>query len=106
MCSCRDCSNHRRSNGNSDEHGHDHEHGHSHEHGHEHGHTHEHMDNPGMLSSEEEGAGLNVPSGSFEDREKPIKPHQGRDWDERAFTVGIGGPVGRCSRATSRGCWF
>jgi len=38
------------------------------------GHTHEHLDHPG----------------SFHNREKPL----GRDFSQRAFTVGIGGPVG------------
>lgn len=41
----------------------------------EHGHTHEHMDHPGF----------------FADREPP-QPH--RALSERAYTVGIGGPVG------------
>eukprot|EP00440_Ansanella_granifera_P002684 gb/GFBE01002922.1/.p1 GENE.gb/GFBE01002922.1/~~gb/GFBE01002922.1/.p1 ORF type:complete len:285 (+),score=56.75 gb/GFBE01002922.1/:1-855(+) len=44
--------------------------------GHGHGHTHEHMDHPGR----------------FSERENPLWAQ--RDWDERAFTVGIGGPVG------------
>ncbi|KAI9839493.1 MAG: hypothetical protein M1819_002118 [Sarea resinae] len=42
----------------------------------DHGHTHEILDGPG----------------SFTAREMPIIA--GRDWRERAFTVGIGGPVG------------
>jgi urease accessory protein len=50
-----------------------HSHGHSHDHG-EHGHTHEHLENPG----------------SFMHRDPPLN----RNWKERAFTVGIGGPVG------------
>jgi len=44
------------------------------EHHHGHGHTHEHLDHPGHYHA----------------REKPLK----RDFTERAFTVGIGGPVG------------
>ncbi|KAJ9623431.1 hypothetical protein H2203_005690 [Taxawa tesnikishii (nom. ined.)] len=49
----------------------------SHSHvGADHGHTHEILDGPG----------------SFLGREMPIV--EGRDWKERAFTVGIGGPVG------------
>ena len=40
----------------------------------EHGHTHEHLDHPGLFST----------------REPIIK----RNYKERAFTVGIGGPVG------------
>ncbi|KAI9774181.1 MAG: hypothetical protein M1839_001883 [Geoglossum umbratile] len=47
--------------------------GHSHA---DHGHTHEILDGPG----------------SYIGREMPII--EGRDWNERAFTVGIGGPVG------------
>ncbi|KAK6177697.1 hypothetical protein SNE40_015748 [Patella caerulea] len=52
-----------------------HTHDHSHSHSHDHGHTHEVLDNPG----------------SFMDRDKPLYR---TDWDQRAFTVGIGGPVG------------
>jgi urease accessory protein len=51
-------------------------HNHSHDHGvsaAEHGHSHEILDGPG----------------SFLGREMPII--EGRDWKERAFTVGIGG---------------
>lgn len=53
--------------------------GHSHSHSHaqaDHGHTHDIMDHPGK----------------FNDRELPN--YENRNWDERAFTVGIGGPVG------------
>jgi len=56
--------------------GHTHD-GHSHDgHTHDHGHSHEILDGPG----------------SYLAREPPII--EGRDWNERAFTVGIGGPVG------------
>ncbi|KAI1449549.1 urease accessory protein UreG [Annulohypoxylon stygium] len=53
----------------------------SHSHSHEfsaaeHGHSHEILDGPG----------------SFLGREMPIV--EGRNWNERAFTIGIGGPVG------------
>ncbi|TPX76790.1 hypothetical protein CcCBS67573_g01956 [Chytriomyces confervae] len=51
-----------------------HDHGHDHSNGAEHGHTHEHMEN----------------AGKYDERE----PLRRRDWAERAFTVGIGGPVG------------
>ncbi|PMD22696.1 urease accessory protein UreG [Hyaloscypha hepaticicola] len=52
-------------------------HGHSHDlPAADHGHTHEVLDGPG----------------SYMGREMPII--EGRDWSERAFTVGIGGPVG------------
>lgn len=55
---------------------HAHAHGeHNHSHGGEHGHTHEIMENPGKFIS----------------REKPITR---KNFNERAFTVGIGGPVG------------
>ena len=47
-----------------------------------HGHTHEKMDNPG----------------AFDKRYPPLDETK-RNWDERAFTVGIGGPVGRCASA-------
>ncbi|MDX1953783.1 MAG: urease accessory protein UreG [Verrucomicrobiota bacterium] len=52
---------------------HTHSHNHSHSHG-EHGHTHEHMDHPGQ----------------FHLRDRPLD----RDFKQRAFTVGVGGPVG------------
>ncbi|KAI8995042.1 urease accessory protein UreG [Pilobolus umbonatus] len=56
---------------------HEHSDNHSHDHhAREHGHTHEQMDSPGR----------------FNDRPKAI--YDNRDWSERAFTVGIGGPVG------------
>ena len=50
---------------------------HAHDHGHHHGpggHTHEHLEH----------------AGRFHEREQPLA----RDFSERAFTVGIGGPVG------------
>ncbi|PSN61224.1 urease accessory protein ureG [Corynespora cassiicola Philippines] len=57
-------------------HSHSHD-GPSHSHGgDDHGHTHEILDGPG----------------SFLGREMPII--EGRDWEDRAFTIGIGGPVG------------
>ncbi|RAL65854.1 hypothetical protein DID88_005517 [Monilinia fructigena] len=58
---------------------HSHDGGPSHSHEHpagDHGHTHEILDGPG----------------SYMGREMPII--EGRNWSERAFTVGIGGPVG------------
>lgn len=60
-------------------HSHSHENGGSHSHDNpaeDHGHTHEILDGPG----------------SYMGREMPII--EGRNWSERAFTVGIGGPVG------------
>ena len=59
-------------------HEHSQDHAHSHDHSHsapDHGHTHEILDGPG----------------SYMGREMPIV--EGRDWSERAFTVGIGGYV-------------
>ncbi|KAF2804052.1 urease accessory protein UreG [Mytilinidion resinicola] len=60
-------------------HSHSHDGGHSHSHNPtpaDHGHTHEILDGPG----------------SFLGREMPLI--EGRTWSDRAFTVGIGGPVG------------
>ncbi|KAJ3021884.1 hypothetical protein HKX48_007564 [Thoreauomyces humboldtii] len=54
----------------------EHSHDHSHDHGgNDHGHTHEAMEHPGR----------------YIERDSPLAH---RDWKERAFTVGIGGPVG------------
>jgi len=54
-----------------------HEHGgHSHEHGGEHGHTHEHLDHAGKFA------------------ERDLPDYSSRNFQERGFTVGIGGPVG------------
>ncbi|WWC92265.1 urease accessory protein UreG [Kwoniella dendrophila CBS 6074] len=64
-------------------HDHDHNHGHSHDAGcrfrtpaDEHGHTHEAMEHAGKFS------------------ERDMPDYTGRDWEERGFTIGIGGPVG------------
>ncbi|CUS13055.1 unnamed protein product [Tuber aestivum] len=59
-------------------HTHDHSggHTHSHDHANAHGHEHEILDGPG----------------SYLARELPIV--EGRNWEDRAFTIGIGGPVG------------
>src|SRR6478735_7555664 len=54
--------------------GHDVDHAHDHQHDHQHDHEHEHWTHPGL----------------FRDRD-PAEP---RDYDRRAFTVGVGGPVG------------
>ena len=51
-----------------------HSHKNDHGHDHDHGHTHEHLDHPGH----------------FHERAEPL----GRDYSQRAFTVGVGGPVG------------
>ncbi|KAF9462992.1 P-loop containing nucleoside triphosphate hydrolase protein [Collybia nuda] len=57
---------------------HSHEDGitHSHEHGGDHGHTHEHLDHAGKFS------------------ERDLPDYSSRNFGERGFTVGIGGPVG------------
>ncbi|GAA6057992.1 hypothetical protein JCM3770_004604 [Rhodotorula araucariae] len=58
-------------------HDHDHDHGHSHDHGaQEHGHTHDIMEHPGKFT------------------ERDMPDFSGRDWKQRGFTIGIGGPVG------------
>ncbi|RHZ46704.1 uncharacterized protein CDV56_105376, partial [Aspergillus thermomutatus] len=60
-------------------HSHSHDHGVSHSHDDPfggHGHSHEILDGPG----------------SYLHREMPLI--EGRDWKDRAFTIGIGGPVG------------
>ncbi|ORX41024.1 CobW/HypB/UreG, nucleotide-binding domain-domain-containing protein [Kockovaella imperatae] len=74
------------SNGAGDLHTHDGSTFHTHGHDHhatgaqlgptEHGHSHEHLEN----------------AGKFAERDMP--DYTGRDWSERAFTIGIGGPVG------------
>ena len=60
------------------DHAHDHDHGRhgpSHEHG-QHGHSHERMEHAGRF------------------HERPVSKPAGRNFSVRAFTVGIGGPVG------------
>lgn len=59
------------------------DHGHSHDHGHEHGHTHEHLEHAGY----------------FHER---LPPRPNRDYSRRAFTVGVGGPVGSGKTALVR----
>ena len=67
-------------------HTHSHDDGPSHSHANgsaaDHGHTHEILDGPG----------------SYLHREMPII--EGRDWKERAFTIGIGGYVSHTSHTT------
>ncbi|KAL3452099.1 P-loop containing nucleoside triphosphate hydrolase protein [Aspergillus insuetus] len=55
---------------------HSHSHSHSQDNIADHGHSHEILDGPG----------------SYVNREMPLI--EGRDWKDRAFTIGIGGPVG------------
>ncbi|KAJ3089284.1 hypothetical protein HK102_006755 [Quaeritorhiza haematococci] len=72
------------SNGSTD-HGHSHTHDGVHYHAaHDHGHTHENLEHPGR----------------FEERDVPL--YGERNWAERAFTVGIGGPVGSGKTALMR----
>jgi len=54
----------------------DHSGGHSHDHSQEDGHTHEHLDNPGKYA------------------ERELPNYYSRNFEERGFTIGIGGPVG------------
>ena len=61
--------------GHQHDHDHDHDHRHGHDHSHDHGHTHEPFESAGLFAERE---GLNPQ----------------RDYIERSFTVGIGGPVG------------
>lgn len=55
-----------------------HHHAHEHGHSHDHGHSHEHLEHPGH----------------FHERPTGNSTSSTRDFTERAFTVGIGGPVG------------
>lgn len=64
-------------------HDHDHDHDHAHDHAHAHHHAHDHGAH-GHTHEKWSGPGL------FRDR-TPSRP---RDYAERAFTVGVGGPVG------------
>lgn len=63
-------------------HSHDHHHQHDHTDGHDHGHTHEAMEHPGH----------------YAERDVPLE----RDFNERAFTIGIGGPVGSGKTALTK----
>lgn len=63
-------------------HTHDHHHPHDHSDGHDHGHTHEVMEHPGH----------------YDEREVPLH----RDFSKRAFTIGIGGPVGSGKTALTK----
>lgn len=63
-------------------HSHDHHHHHDHSDGHDHGHTHEVMEHPGH----------------FAERDVPLE----RDFKQRAFTIGIGGPVGSGKTALTK----
>ncbi|KAI0317649.1 P-loop containing nucleoside triphosphate hydrolase protein [Amylostereum chailletii] len=64
-------------NSSKDAHGHSHGDGHSHDHGlGEHGHTHEVLEHPGKFS------------------ERDMPDYSLRNFEERGFTIGIGGPVG------------
>ena len=74
---------------------HSHEQGvapHSHDHGGDHGHTHEHLDNAGtlpVLSIPLYRSNSILPSGKFSERDMP--DYSARNFQERGFTIGIGG---------------
>jgi len=77
----------------SHEHGRGHEHSHDHGLGHEHSHGHEHggqADHPHAHAPHDHSHELWKTPGRFRDRD----PVRARDFARRAFTVGIGGPVG------------
>ncbi|GAB9473585.1 Urease accessory protein ureg [Globisporangium polare] len=99
------------------DHDHAHDHGHSHEHSHEHGHEHHHHhDQEAILDGDEIVRRFTMSKGRAPtpDEEQQLREHGhthehfehagqfderepvrgGRDWRLRAFTVGIGGPVG------------
>lgn len=81
-----------------------HDHGHFHDHGsgvwtpEEHGHTHEHLEHAGEFGtpsrryhSDWSQYWMLLSLGKFAERDMP--DYTGRNWTERAFTVGIGGCV-------------
>lgn len=70
MHDAHDPSTHSHDDGSTHDHAHDHDHGHAHDHGH----RHEKLAGPGLF--------------------RKRAPRQVRDYARRAFTVGIGGPVG------------
>lgn len=99
------------------DHSHAHDHGHSHEHSHDHGHEHHHHhDQEVVLDGDEIVRRFTMSKGRAPtpDEEQQLREHGhthehfehaghfderetvrgGRDWRLRAFTVGIGGPVG------------
>ncbi|KAL5594338.1 hypothetical protein BROUX41_001277 [Berkeleyomyces rouxiae] len=69
-------------------------HEHSHDQPHGHGHSHDHTSAAGGFNAQEHGHSHEILDGpgSYLGREMPIV--EGRNWAERAFTIGIGGPVG------------
>ena len=64
-----------------------HDHDHDHDHPHDHGHSHDHPHHPDEHGHRHEVWGH---PGAFRNRSKPLR----RDYAARAFTIGIGGPVG------------
>ena len=83
------------SSSNAHDHDHDH-HSHSHEHG-GHGHTHEQLEHPGLYLPKMNSDSLL--KGRFAERDPMLSK---RNWKERAFTIGIGGPVGRLEQTSLR----
>jgi urease accessory protein len=77
-------------------HAHSHESGslHSHDHGiNEHGHTHEHLDSAGEIFSYTDSSDyiITFHAGKYSERDLP--DYSGRNFEERGFTIGIGGYV-------------
>jgi len=70
------------------DHSHDHDHGHSHSHDHDHSHPHSHDHDRGGHGHTHEKL---ENAGFYHERPKRLA---NRDYNERAFTVGVGGPVG------------
>jgi hypothetical protein len=102
-------------------HSHSHEPGavHSHDHGvNEHGHTHEHLDNAGNALSSvvcihcSDGENIYDPLlyvGKYSERDLP--DYSGRNFEERGFTIGIGGCVPSlvsyyCDLISTQACWI
>lgn len=97
------------------DHGHDHSHDHDHAHDHDHGHSHDH-DHALVIDGDEVVRRFRIGKGRepTPDEEKQLREHghthehfehagvfeerdpskKGRNYRDRAFTVGIGGPVG------------
>ncbi|KAI8804041.1 urease accessory protein UreG [Cladochytrium replicatum] len=84
----------------SDHHGHDHSHSHDGDEGHSHSHDHDHSLDHNHAHSHDHSTPVDhghtheilEHPGKFTERELPLYPV--RNWSERGFTIGIGGPVG------------
>jgi urease accessory protein len=86
-----------------DVHSHDHGAPHSHDHGGDHGHTHEHLDHAGTFIRStylhRRPNILFMLTGKFSERELP--DYSARNFEERGFTIGIGGYVTTILRTTN-----